>query len=396
MLVFFSIILTGILGFCGLALDVGRMEARTAALQSAADAAALTAASEYQHGASNWQALAAADAVASETQNNITGATFAIQQGASSGSFATDNLALQVTISQPLSLLFLGLVTGSTTTNVKAQAVALVPPCGLFFSTPGTSSLNVGLYVASASFLAPCPVYARVGFAIDGFGRLGNGQVRSAGASSASLMQGSQSPTTTFNTPVLTDPLAYVTAPVFSACTSTGVKITTATTLSPGTYCGGLSISSATVTLQPGLYIITGGMTVSASTLTGTGVTLYFTKGGGSSFGTISMTNASVFKVSAPTDSSYGGIPGIVVFLDRNWSGGSQDFSMVGCTYQADGVIYSLKTGIYDWQTGMTATNYLNIVAANMYLFGATARLSDNYASLPGGNPLHIAASLVQ
>ena len=83
-------------------------------------------------------------------------------------------------------------------------------------------------------------------------------------------------------------------------------------------------------------------------------------------------------------------------FFDRNWSGGNEDFSLVGSTYQGDGVIYSLKTGIYDWQTPISGPNYMNVVIANIYLFGATVTMSNNYSPLAGGNPLHVSASLVQ
>ena len=304
MLVLFSILLSGLLGFCGLALDVGRMELLTTQLQVAADAGALSAASEYQRGSSDWQAIAAVDATANETQNGITDASFAIQKGATSGSFSSDSLALQVTITKPLSLLFLGLVTGSTTTTVIVQAVALVPPCAFFTSTPGNATQNAGLYLASAGFSSPCPTYAASGYVVDGFGSLGYGQARSSGPSSASLMQGHVSPAAIYNTPVLPDPLAYVTAPIFESCTITNASISNSTaTITPGTYCGGLTITNSTVTLQPGLYIVAGGVTISNSTVNGSGVTVYFTKGGGYNFGAVSIKNGSALRLNAPTTS---------------------------------------------------------------------------------------------
>ena len=59
----------------------------------------------------------------------------------------------------------------------------------------------------------------------------------------------------------MADPLAAITSPVFpGACTYTGISVNGgAYTVGPGTYCGGISISNATVTLYPGLYVITGG-----------------------------------------------------------------------------------------------------------------------------------------
>lgn len=74
---------------------------------------------------------------------------------------------------------------------------------------------------------------------------------------------------------LIPDPLAALALPVAGACDFTNTVIDgISTTLSPGTYCGGLEIKNgAVVTLNPGLYIIGGGtFVVTGSEVNGTDV----------------------------------------------------------------------------------------------------------------------------
>ena len=79
--------------------------------------------------------------------------------------------------------------------------------------------------------------------------------------------------------PPITDPLAGRAAPVYNGCDHLELKVTTDTTLEPGVYCGGLEISGAHVTLDPGVYIIENG-TLSVNNdgwIVGDGVGFYLT-----------------------------------------------------------------------------------------------------------------------
>jgi hypothetical protein len=75
------------------------------------------------------------------------------------------------------------------------------------------------------------------------------------------------------------DPLTFLVPPVGSSCTYTNFKATTgSSTLNPGTYCNGITISGATtVTFNPGTYILMGGglNVTGASILKGSGVTFF-------------------------------------------------------------------------------------------------------------------------
>ena len=115
--------------------------------------------------------------------------------------------------------------------------------------------------------------------------------------------------------PSFKDPLAGRSVPPVSAkCTEKARKIDgVSTTLEPGTYCGGLTIANkANVTLAPGIYVIKDGPfeVGTKSTLTGTGVGLYFT-GENSS---IRFKNESNITLRAPVS---GPMAGLLVFSDR-------------------------------------------------------------------------------
>jgi Flp pilus assembly protein TadG len=75
------------------------------------------------------------------------------------------------------------------------------------------------------------------------------------------------------------DPFKNRSVPSVSSCDHTNFKTSTPITLQPGVYCGGISISSTTVTFAPGLYIIKGGLLTSSggSKITGNGVSFYLT-----------------------------------------------------------------------------------------------------------------------
>jgi len=118
------------------------------------------------------------------------------------------------------------------------------------------------------------------------------------------------------NCRTMADPLEGLQKPAVDNCNGNGngkknsVGSGETATLSPGTFCGGLTIQG-TATLTPGVYVISGGqLSVNAqASLTGTGVTFYFT---GSRSGFTINGGASI-NLAAPTSGTYGGI---VIFQD--------------------------------------------------------------------------------
>ena len=108
MLVNFVLMLTVLLGFCALALDIGMFELKRLQLQNAADAAALSGMLELErNNLSGWQTAAAADATQNGFTQGVAGATVAITN-APAGAYSNDYSAVQATLSQPAIRAFSG------------------------------------------------------------------------------------------------------------------------------------------------------------------------------------------------------------------------------------------------------------------------------------------------
>ena len=458
MIVYFAFMITILLGFCGLAIDTGRMELRMNQLQAAADIGALAAAGELWHGGtgSNWQTAADNDIATYETANGIAStAPSSLRLGATYGPYVGDYSVVQVTVTQKFSTIFLGLLTGANSSiKLTAKSVAQMPPCMVFSGNPNYSG-TTAFWVTSSGVYTPqawaCPLYTKTGTLVDYFSHYYNSQVRSSAPASSSSFGNTSNPPM-YGVPLIPDPLAYVNAPGTGFCLNAapisrlnqpnGAVLTYV----PGTYCGktanftpgpancgeaastitpamdiegtyvaavggvgcpnqggegldyhngGNCTSNPTVTFAPGLYVFVGGVNFTCVTLAGNGVTMYFTKNSSVGFGQMRMTSTT-WNVNAPSSTLLGGIPGISIMNDRSWTGGIDDFQFWYCSWNADGVIYLNGTGIFAFNMPMSAPNYLSIVAPNMYSYLGEMHPATNYANLPAGNPLQTGITLVQ
>jgi Flp pilus assembly protein TadG len=347
----------------------------------------------------------------------------------------------------------------NATMPLKVRAVAQLPPCMLFFGNPtvsngfqGVGNNNWDYQIASAGMDTAtawgCPMYSKNGYNIDGFARYGGSQIRTSAPKSATNVSGSTSSPALYNVPPMTDPLAYVVEPSPGSCkNSTPISAInqpagSTYTLTPGTYCGKTATytgspagcnpqvqlttpaidirgknnvpdflgvgcptqggtngnncaSTSNVVFTPGLYIIIGGINLSCVTATGSGVTLYFTNSSTVlGYGIVQIVS-STWNVNAATDNSLGATPGVIMMTDRAWNGGNQDLQIRYSTWYADGVIYSMRTGLFGFALPMSAPNYMNVVAANMYSYDVEVRPSNNYSTLPYGSPLRLPVTLV-
>jgi Flp pilus assembly protein TadG len=396
MMPLFAVTLPVLILLCGLSIDLGRLELQEQRMQTAADAAAISAELEAERGTGNWAALGKQDASQNGFTDGQNNTTVNVVQFANYGAWSGRYDGLQVTITQQVKTLFMGALNGGYVT-AKAQSVAQITPC---IYTLGTGSLqNVSLIVYTGSLLGDsCPVYS-TNINVQSNGHVAVEAVNVSGSPGSSTESGFVYPSPLFNVPVVTDPLAYVTSPSFSSCTRTGYSVTSGSaTLNPGTYCKGLNISNANVTLNPGLYIITGGATWSNATVSGNGVTLFFTTGGGGGYGQFLIQNGSNVTISAANDSSNGAIPAILVFADRNWTAtGAQDFQLISSTMSGDGIWYIPHAGLEVWSSGTyTAPHYLGVVADNIFSAGTYFEPVNNYSYVATGNPFRTQAPVVQ
>jgi Flp pilus assembly protein TadG len=410
---------------CGLTIDIGIMERTHDGMQSAADAAALGAQVSHDQEDTSWLTNGSSDAATNNFTNGVNGVTVTVNENPASGSYAGEYDAIQATITQSVHSNFMGWLNSGVET-VTATAVSLMTPCVYVTGAHSSTSPTYPLSLTSTSSLGytsgstmGCPVYVNRGLNVDSSSKLWANATNVVGASSASSLSGTAYHQPRYNATAQSDPLVYtaacstlssscvngtaygITPPSFSSCTSPYTNHTWASggtyVLNPGTYCNSFSFTNSTVTLNSGLYIITGGGTWSGSHVSGTGVTLYFTKGGGSNFGQFKVTNTPM-TLSAPTTASGGSIPTILIMNDPAWTQTAvQDFQFTSSsTNSGDGIIYLVGTGIELSSSAFTATHYLCFDVDNMLLVGTALKPLSNFTTVPTGEPFTPMGGLVQ
>jgi len=401
----FAIMLPTMILACGLCIDLANLELCQTRMQAAADGASLTAEYALERNTGGHVSLAQQEASTYGFTNGSNNTTVSVLVGPDYGAYAGRPDAIEVKISQQVHTLFMGALNGGYMT-VQAQATALVTPCIYLLGTGGQSSATFWSITGALDAAYICPLFVNYKMEVDSPSHADAEAINLRGPGATLAATGEVSPTPYYTPTLQTDPLSNyvaslapaVAAPAFSSCNYTSYSVSNATkTLGPGTYCKGLNISSATVTLSPGLYIITGGATWANSTVTGTGVTLYFTKGGGGGFGQFQINNSTV-SLSAPNSTSSGSIPAITVYADTNWTTTqAQDFRISYSTMQGDGIWYTPKAGLYLWNAGtVTGSDYFGIVADNLYMEGTNLSPRGDYSYVTTGNPFRQQGAIIQ
>jgi Flp pilus assembly protein TadG len=309
----FALLAPMLIGITGGAIDMGAFMVHKEELQTAADAAALAAAKEG--GLSGWSESSAKAVVESYIDANV--------RTSISGEFTAwvevDAKAKQVavTLEQDHRGYFLiGYFQGTPQIRVKSTAQASnnanICVIGLHDSDGGTVSMDTNAMLSAPD----CAVYSN-SVSQTGLQSLGNAKLVSdltcsVGGFSGSSKNFNEMPLT--DCPAVSDPLSSRPAPPIGACKEKDAVYKGFTgTLSPGVYCGGLTIrSSSNVTLKPGVYVIKDGPFVvqSSSQVDGAGVGFYFT-GTNASF---AFESSSIVNIEAPKE---GPLAGLIFYQDR-------------------------------------------------------------------------------
>ncbi|NOH79636.1 hypothetical protein F0231_07745 [Vibrio sp. RE86] len=296
--VFFTLASAVLIGFVGLAVDTGFAYGNFRQAQTAADAAALSAAFEkyYGHSSANIQNYALSEVKAHNFENGVDGVTVTVNNPPTSGSYAGDSDFVEVVITKEVPTFFLRFI-GFNDFDYSVRAVAN----GIISSSACVYALGdeheKAFHVSSGSTLdANCGVHANSedssGLYVDSGSTL---EATSVDVVGGAYKSGSTiDPSANENASPISDPLGTLPAPTFSygSCdyqgNSKGGGIyeryeidSQKRTINPGVYCGGLFIKGdAEVTMNPGTYILQGGGLVvdgSDAELTGDGVFIYNT-----------------------------------------------------------------------------------------------------------------------
>jgi hypothetical protein len=416
-----------LMGFAGLAIDMGVMRHNKRLEQTAADAAAIAGASNLPiDGVTLGGITAGAQDAATRvgfTDNsggqvsNCTGAavgTICVQVnslettgGPQTGPHQSNAGYVEVLVAEVYPTYFMKILgINSETITARAVAASLAPAAGngCLYTLGAPSGPPEGLNISgSATLNAPnCRILDDGDFTTAGgtltaysIGVSGSGTGRSV----TCIITG---PCPTFGIPASSDPLQFTPAPPapntsFGTVTTAGMQ-----TLQPGAYSCIIIGSGSIVTLQPGIYYINGcnlpntfnGVSIKGSaTVLGTGVMVYLTGASlpnGASIDTGG--GASNIQLSAPNTGPY---VGILVFQDPNDTssarvGGDNNSFFDGALYFPEGQLTLLGS------SGGAGFNVAFVDADAVVLSGNTTVNLQGSAALPPGVNLITNATLVE
>jgi len=308
-----ALMLPLILGAGGLTMDYAFMRLKVSQLQDAADVAAIAATQELSI------ALRSTNYIDSVVKSYVAGAfsdtenlTVASTVQGTSKDIVAVNLSLKWT---PFFAQFFNSDVTPIVVSAKAQLAGVDKICVLGLLPSRLAAIHLD---NNSRLTAPsCGVYSNstsVGsLRADG---LSKGIASTFCATGGYLKFGSASMTPRPQTdcPVIPDPLAGRTKPDIGACTHSRYEVNYSSTLQPGTYCGGLTISgNAQVNLEPGIYIIKDGPLIVKDTagIKGVGVGFFLT-GAGSVF---DFQSGSKIDLKAPVT---GNLAGLLFYEDQN------------------------------------------------------------------------------
>lgn len=330
--IIFAFTLPVVVGAAGFGVETSYWYYSSLKLQAVADAAAYAGALEKISGSNKPAIISAATLSATSNGFATPPGTISVFTPPSSGPNVA-NKAVEVIVHQNLDRYFTAIFNQGAVPE-RARAVALITDaskaCVLALNT---SASKAALFSGSTNVkLTGCSVMsdsiAADAIKLQGSAALNADCLISAGGVSLS------NPVTTVCAAPMTQALPaadpFVNLPTPAA--SNPCQNTKPSTLQPGTYCAGLSLSG-NVTLKPGVYVIQGGdFKVNANAqISGNGVTIYLA---GSS--RVSMNGNASIKLSAPTSGTYSGV---LLYGDRtnlggqNTMNGTADSLLTGALY---------------------------------------------------------------
>jgi len=368
-------------------------------LQSAADAAAISAAAAYYFQGSNANLTVEAEAVTPTygLLDGTNGVSVTVNQPPTSGSYTTTAAAVEVVIQQVQARLFSALWDSQPVT-ISARAVAV--PTGGSGCTLALDPTASGAVTAQGSAnvaLNGCSLFANsndaAALTVGGSAAVSSVAVGVVGGISGQSNITAQSIRT--NQPALADPYANASYDPYLGCSQHNFSAKTTVTINPGVYCGGMSLNAgANVTLNPGVYYLDqGSLTINGgANLSGDGVTIVFTSSTGHNYATANINGDASVNLTAPTS---GPTAGIVMFGDRNMPTGTTFKFEGGATQSFGGAIY-LPRGAVTYAGGSNANTQCTQIVADTITFVGNSNLASNcsnYGTKPIGSAV---ATLVE
>jgi hypothetical protein len=429
-----TVALIPMLGLVGLVSDIGYMQYIQNSAQTAADAAARSAAARFNStiGGANftcgdypwichvdpWTCPAdltsAADPIetaclyakqngfyTNNANQNVTIVSNVTATPPTAPGVNTAGWWITVRVAQRVPQLFSAAL-GNRTGLVAARSTAAVTPataCVYVLDPTGTAAYYQN---GSTTFSSACGIYVDSN-SPTAMQNSGNAIVQ---ASEYQIVggidwHGTITPNPTTGVAPFPDPLRNL--PVPSPCSTAGgcdsadcsahpnqTVINSDVTLSPGTYCGGIKVKNATVTFSPGQYFIVGGgisTQDSNSHIRGSNVFFYNTYNSTKNYGTFDFNANSDVQLTAPTSGTY---TGILAFQDRACcaAGSVTESFQGGATSFYEGTIYYPKSIVnFKGNPSLDIAHYTIIVSWHLAIQGSSY-MNNDYSHLVGGNPI--------
>jgi Flp pilus assembly protein TadG len=279
-----AIALAVLVGFAGMAVDVGYYEYQERQMQNAADGAAVDGAQQLIYSgcpnSSAAQTAALNGAASNGYTSGVNGILVTVNNPPTSGPYAGNNCAVSVEVNNPYSASFFTKLFGyskgmSETTSAVATIAANNNAC-IYLLSPTIASAFSGVTINAPK----CGILFNDTFSSSG-STIDAAQIGYAGSapSAAGTTYGDASPA-----PMLpvADPCAEIagceyltTDPPPTDCTQTYSNAGATVTIGPGGCYSNFSCSGCNLTFQSGTYVFTGSLSLSGSNVSGTGVTLY-------------------------------------------------------------------------------------------------------------------------
>jgi Putative Flp pilus-assembly TadE/G-like len=306
-----TLALVTLVGMAAFAVDVGYWRYQQRLEQAAADSAAIAGGIEltYSSSLANVTAAARKDATSNGyTDDSGVTTNVTVNNPPSSGPYSGNAGAVEVIVQVKQPLFFAG-VFGGSFQWISARAVSRLTGGGadcIIALNPSFTPYT--LQVTGGSLSAPtCNITddGSMNFTGGTITAQGIGVVGSVTHSGGTYAQATPAPTVPAADPCESIPACATltnTPPVTSPCTTESVS-NGSPTISQGIYCG-IQISGGSLTLNPGLYIVTGNKPLkqTGGTFTGHGVTFYIDQGSN-----INLTGGTS-SLGAPTSGTYNGL----------------------------------------------------------------------------------------
>jgi len=361
-----------VIGGLGLGAEVGNWYFNQRKLQNAADVAAYAGGVQLRAEKDQTTIEGAALAAALKTGYTASIGTISANVPPTTGDFAGDTNAVEGVVQENVPRLFTAIFQdGNVPMSGRAVARLIQGAAACIIALDPSASAAVNFTGSSNVILDGCNVHAN-SLAVDAVTVIGSGHVETPCASSmgnvsatAGLVM-SECSNPIENANYIDDPYADVPYPLLGVtCEPVNVfdgPPDSTYNISPGEYCGGLTIKR-TVTMDPGMYVVSGGDLVIQSTavVSGTGVTFFLTGGA-----TLTIAGTASVQLSAPTSGIYAGI---LLFVDRDdlyathiINGDSSSFF--------EGVIYAPSAHVEVAGSGSVTGGCTQVVAATIEFTG--------------------------